>query len=289
MSIDQLAARYPQLVTGRTMPPDAIRYFVLADGGTVPKPFHLRWLLPTLLGTNKRAWWGCWGVSWVLLAAGAVWWRVGAGDDWRVAVACAAMLCALPGLAGTSTTVPVGVDLPATAVGVCAAALTTDLNPGWIFGCVLLSLIAGSIKETTPIWIALWAWSWIPLLGLAAPLIRAALVKPGPDPIGGKFQEVADHPIRAALASHAGRWRDARLMVAPWGVCLAALYDVDWRIVVLLALAYAQLLVATDTVRLYQHAAGPAMASAAALTVPLGWLWLAVVAHSVWWFNVERI
>jgi hypothetical protein len=289
VTIDTLAAKYPQLVRGRTLPPDAVRYFVLADGGEVPRPFHLRWLLPALLGTNKLAWSVCWGASWVVLAGGALWWRQGAGDGWERSVAAVATLCALPGILGPPAVIPVGVDLPAMALGVCSAAFTTDNNPGWIFGAVLMSLLAGAVKETTPIWIALWSWSWLPLLGLAAPLVRALLVKPGPDPLGPRFQQIADHPVQAAFAAHAGRWRDARLMVAPWGVCLAALYDVDWRLILLLGLAYAQLLIATDSVRLYQYAAGPAMAVAAAAVIPLEWLWLAVAVHVVWWFNVERV
>jgi hypothetical protein len=59
--------------------------------------------------------------------------------------------------------------------------------------------------------------------------------------------------------------------------------------VAVLALAYAQLLIATDSVRLYQHAAGPVLAVAAAQVVPVAWLPLAVVVHVVWWQTPERI
>ena len=78
-------------------------------------------------------------------------------------------------------------------------------------------------------------------------------------------------------------------MVAPWGVCLAGLVGSDWRLWLVLAVAYAQLLIATDSVRLYQHAAGPVLAVAAAQVVPVAWLPLAVVVHVVWWQTPERI
>ncbi len=78
-------------------------------------------------------------------------------------------------------------------------------------------------------------------------------------------------------------------MVAPWGVCLAALYYPSWQTVVVLVLAYAQLLVATDTVRLYQTAAGPTVALAAATIIPTQWLPLALALHVCWWNNPKVV
>jgi len=49
------------------------------------------------------------------------------------------------------------------------------------------------------------------------------------------------------------------------------------------AAAYAQLIVATDTVRLYQVAAGPVVALVAAQTISVQWLLPAVVFAGVWW------
>ena len=111
----------------------------------------------------------------------------------------------------------------------------------------------------------------------------------GPDPLGAKFDDIAAHPLRAGLAAHRGRWRDGRLMVAPWGVCLLALHAPTWPIVAVIAVAYLQLLIATDTVRLLHHAAGPPLAAAAATVIPVAWLPLACVVHAAWWFNMERV
>jgi hypothetical protein len=149
--------------------------------------------------------------------------------------------------------------------------------------------VAACIRETAPVWSALWLWSPLPLIALCVVACRALIAKPGLDPLGPKFQAIADHPVQAALAAHRDQWRDAWLMVAPWGVCLAGLVSSDWRLWLVLALAYAQLLIATDSVRLYQHAAGPVLAVAAAQVVPVAWLPLAVVVHVVWWQTPERI
>lgn len=269
--------------------PDAHRYIALAGGASVPRPFHLRWLLPHLCGQSPRAWWIVWLGSWPLLAGGMICWQLANGADWRAMLAATALLAALPGILGPSAVIPVGVDLPATVLSLFAAALI-DVDDGYrIAAGVIVAAVAATVRETSPIWIALWCWSPFPLIALIVAFIRHATVPTGPDPLGSRFDEIARHPVRAALAAHEGRWRDGWLMVAPWGVCLAALYQPDWRLLVVLGLAYGQLLIATDTVRLVHHAAGPPLAVAAATVIPPGWLLLAVVVHVCWWFKVERV
>lgn len=269
--------------------PDAVRYIALGTGKPVPRPFHLRWLLPTLCEDVAARWWAVWLTSWPLLAGGMFGWRLATGDDWRIAGAAAVLLAALPGILGPAAVIPIGVDLPATAMSLVGVMLL-EIG-GWtatVFGIAVLCVAAG-IRETAPVWSALWLWSPLPLVALAPVLIRAMVAKTGPDPLGPKFDEIAAHPVRSALGAHRGRWRDGWLMVAPWGICLAALYQPDWRLLVVLALAYVQLLIATDTVRLVHHAAGPVMAVAAAHVLPVPWLLLAVVVHTVWWWTPERI
>jgi hypothetical protein len=268
--------------------PDAQRYLYLAQGAPVPRPFHLRRLLPWLCGTQGLRWSITYIAAWPIAAAGMFAWRAPL-DGWQIALAATALLLALPGILGPVAVIPVGVDLPATALALVGVALISDGHPARIAAGVAVLAIAAGIKETAPVWAALWAWSPWPLIALAVPVVIALVRKPGPDPLGPKFQHIADHPITTALEHHRGRWRDAWLLVAPWGVTVAALYGADWRLLVVLAVAHAQLLVATDTVRLVHHAAGPAMAVAAAQVIPTQWLLLAVVAHTFWFRTPERI
>lgn len=269
--------------------PDAARYLAASEGLPVPRPFHLRWLLPKVCGAEMGAWWFVWVASWPVLAGSAFGWRLAAGDDWRVALAAALFLLAMPGVLGPSAVIPVGVDLPATALSLLGVFLIELGHPGQVIAGVSVIAVAAMVRETSPVWSALWLWSPLPLIALCVVVCRALIAKPGADPLGARFDEIAAHPIRAALNSHRGRWRDGWLMVAPWGVCLAGLVGSDWRLWLVLALAYGQLLIATDSVRLYQHAAGPVVAVAAAHVIPVAWLPLAVVAHAVWWFTPERI
>lgn len=268
--------------------PDARRYLAAASGTPVPRPFHLRWLLPYCCGSSLRAWWWVWASSWPIAGAAMFAW-IAPQHGWQIALAAVALLLALPGILGPSVVIPVGVDLPATAVTLVGVALIAVDDPWRITAGVLVLVGAATIRETAPVWAALWLWSPWPLLALIAPAVAHLVRKPGPDPLGDRFQWIADHPVRAALEHHRGRWRDAWLLAAPWGACLAALIGADWQLVVVLVVAHLQLLVATDTVRLVHHAAGPAMAAAAAQVIPVQWLLLVCVVHVLWWRAPERV
>lgn len=269
--------------------PDGARYLLMADGVPVPRPFLLRWALPALCGRSEGAWWVVWLASWPVLAGSMVGWRLVEGDGWQFAVAATVALLGLPGVLGPVVVIPVGVDLPASALTMCGVLAISTGHPVVVAGGVLVVAVAATVKESAPVFAALWVWSLWPLLALVVVAVRWARVKPGPDPLGGRFQQIADHPFRSAFAARRGRWRDARLMVAPWGLCLLALVEPSVQVVVALVVAHGLLLVATDTVRLVHHAAGPVVAVAAVVHVPVGWLPLACVVHVAWWWNVERV
>ena len=273
----------------RNLGPDAARYCLAGLGQPVPRPFHLRWLLPKVLADDLRAWRVVWLLSWPVLFGAMFGWRFAAGDAWPVALASASLLVALPGILGPSVSIPVQVDLPSTALTMVGVWWITAGHPAQIAAGVAVVAVAACISEKAPVVAALTSWTLWPLIALVPVVVAFWLRESGPDPLGPKFQDIADHPIRSALEHHAGRWRDGWLMVAPWGVCLAGLVGADWQVVVVLAVAYAQLLVATDTVRLVHHVAGPVMAAAAASVVPVEWLLFAVVLHVVWFRVPERV
>ena len=269
------------------MGPDAKRYLIAGAGQPVAKPFHLRWFLPWMCGDDVRRWWGVWWSSWPLLAVSMCVLGWLSSGSWWVGAAAAALVCTLPGVYGPSVVRPVGVDLPAMALTVAGVVGIHLGGVAVVPGLVLIG-VAAAVKESSPVWAACLAWSPLPLAMLAVPLVAHLVRKPGMDPVTLQFKHIHDHPVRSAWAFHADQWRDAWLMVAPWGACVAALYAPSWQVAVVLVLAYAQLLVATDTVRLYQTAAGPTLALVAASVVPLPWLALVVALHVCWW-RPERI
>lgn len=265
--------------------PDAARYWFAGGGGRVARPFHLRWLLPLVCGQHIRRWWAVWWSSWPVLFVG-VWW-LAADLGWQRATFAAVLCVALPGVWGPHVVRPVGVDLPAMALTAVAAAAAVH---GWWWLAILALAFAAEIKETAPVWAALWAWDPALLLALIFPLAALVAIRPELDPITAGhpvLRRVHDHPIRTAFEHRRGRLRDAHLWVTPWGASLAGLYGLTPQVAATLAVAHAQAVVATDTVRPVQTAAGPVLAIAAAQVLPLQWLPLAALLSVFWWRQVE--
>lgn len=252
--------------------PDGARYLAVAAGRRAPRPFCWRWLIPTVCRDLEWRWR-------VASYAGVVGTAVGAGflaPTWRAGLAVGAMVLALP-MSRFNLKAPVLVDAPAMALSVAAAAL-------WVNGlhveAVAVAVLAGNVKETAPVFAALYAWTpWL-LVGIAPVVVLALVRRPGPDVLDERNAEILAHPLRTGIAWHLGPWLDPAMMLWPWGGALVALGCGDWRVAVVAVVAYAQTLVATDTVRLYQWAA-PVVCVAAVGLVPLVWL-PALVAATVW-------
>lgn len=227
-----------------------------------------------------------WALSWPILAGSVFWWFSAIVDGWQVPLAASAVVVGLPGVFGPHVVRPVGVDLPAMALTAASAAL-------WVNGiepaALVVALVAASVKETSPVWLALWVWSPWPLIALVAPVVAAITLRPEMDQVTAQpiLRRVHDHPVRSSMEHHAGQWRSGWVMVAPWGVCVLSLVDPSPQVVAVVVVAYAQLIVATDTTRLLHTAAGPVVALAAVGHIPTEWLMFAVVAHTMWWFKVQ--
>jgi hypothetical protein len=269
-----------------TIGPDAARYLLAAQGIPQASPFHMRPLWPFLLGDSVPRWRMVRLACFPLIVALTATWRLLAGDPWGVALAAGLLLVLLPGVQGPDAVNPVGVDLPTMVLGLGAVVLIELGHPAQIVAAVVLTGLTASGKESAPVWVALWAWNPWALLAFAAVAVAFLVRRPQMDPITEQtpvLKRVHDRPITSSMEHHRGQWRNAWFMVAPWGVTLAALVDPSPRLAVVVAAAYAQLVIATDTVRIYQAAAGPVVALAAAQAIPVQWLALAVAVHVVWW------
>lgn len=173
-------------------------------------------------------------------------------------MACVALL---PGVT-FSWRYPVLVD----ATGMAAALAAAVVFPHCWPAAIVIALIAGTIRETAPIWAAIYAWNPLLLIGLVPVAVRA-LMRQGDDVLDAENAWILTHPIKASRKYHAGLWLDPFVMVTPWGALIAGLAGLDLRLGAALAAGYAQLLIATDSVRLYQWAA-PVMALACVQTLP---------------------
>lgn len=265
--------------------PDSSRYMLAGAGETVASPFHLRILAPLICKDRPRRWLLMWSVCWPTLAGLMVLWSRQHGLGWPVAITAAVLLLGLPGVWGPDVVRPVGVDLPAMTLGLGAVVLLgANLGAtGTILACVL-AVQSGLTKESGPVWASLWAWNPILLLGLIGPALVFLFTREEIDKVTARpeLRKVHDHPILTARWAHEGQWRDFWVMAAPFGATLACLYHPSLYLLVVLGAAFAQLLVATDTVRLLHTAAGPVVALVAASNLPEKWLLVAVVVHLAW-------
>lgn len=257
--------------------PDGNRYLAMGRGVAQPMPFHLRRGLPWLCRDYGSRWVVVNWCSIVLAAAMVGCLAFGQGATPFQSAVAAALFAGLPWVRFCAHS-PVLVDMP----GIALALLAAVLAPVNGYACGVALCAAAMVSEKAPVWAAVFAWNPVLLVGLVVPVClrfvsRPAVVDPH-DPLGGTLL----HPFRTGLAVHAAQWRDPLKMLTPWGACLLVLTapQIGWMWAAI-AIGYAQLLVATDTVRLYQHAA-PVVCVVAALAVPTAWAAPMLVAH---WFN----
>lgn len=254
------------------MTPDGARYLALAKGHNVPWPFNYRRLIPWLCRDKPKRWVASTVLGVVGMSVGTAF----LAGTWEVGLAAGIMMFALP-MNRFNLSAPVLVDAPAMLLAIAAAVV---LPHSWPIA-VTLVVLAGATKESAPVFAALYAWNLLLLVGLVVPIAVRLIARPGPDPIvDAEHAFVLGHPFRAGLKYHRGQWLDGGKMLVPWGGALVGLAALDWHLGALLAVAYAQLLFATDTVRLYQWAA-PVLCVAACSVVPVSWLPVIVVS-TIW-------
>lgn len=265
-AVRQLVASF---VTRITVTNDGHQYLAQAAGGRVARPFHYRWLIGRLCGTDPARWQQMAYLSAGLLAA-ALWAYTGQ-------LAAMVVPFALAGI-WFNVRYPVLVDLPAM---VAAVSTAVCVQRGWWPAAVVFAVVAGCMKETGPLFAAAYAWSPVPLVGMVAPAVRH-LWKAGAQEGADEAATFAlQYPVRASRRAHAGRWFDWRLWVAPWGPLAIGFGPTSPQTAVTLLLAYGQCVLATDTVRLYVWAA-PVVAHNLFDFVPAAWTFPLAVGCMFW-------
>lgn len=271
--------------------PDGTRYILAAEGNKVSRPFHYRWLLPRLLGVMPQAWIRTTDAFALLLGPAVYFYAAARGHGGWKGIFAAGLAVGCSGIVAFNRRWPVLVDLPALVITILSAACWYE---HWYVPAVALVLVAASIKESSPVFAAAFAWSpWL-LFGLLAPLVRhfqrreevpADLAQMGYDGVGRPIVtgSAPDWRLRDVVRG-AFDYRKAyplAVYVLPWGVLLLGFGHISWQLATVLALAYGQLVIATDCVRLYQWAV-PTLAVAAAGAVDARWYLLLLLLH---WSN----
>lgn len=252
--------------------PDGAHYLRMGSDGAAPHPYCRRWLLPRLLGSDPQRWVWLTHISLAATPSLALVYFFSMGlPRWQAAFA-AALLCSLPGLR-LPRRLPVLTDAPAFALTLAVASLAASGHP---WAAAYLALPLGAMRESGPVFAALWAWHPVPLIGLVAvrlfPVPR--LIPPDPS------EPWLAKPFAYALALRQHIGLDRGLYVTPWGAALLGLAVPTWQMAAAVLVAHAQLFVAVDTLRLTVWAA-PVLVLGAAKIIPPAWWTLAIVATAV--------
>lgn len=271
-----LNLRIPHARETLELTPDGRRYLAIGQGERTARPFHYRWLIPTLCHTELKRWLAVGHGALIALIPLA--YLYAGGHELGLAVA--AVPPALAGVWAINRRFPILIDAPAMALALGAAVAAH--HHLWPL-VIVLALAAGATKETAPVFAAVYAWSWLPLVGLVAVAARA-LQRSGPDTIpDGPAHDALEHPIIEARKAHTGTFRNPAVWTLPWGALLVGLCQPTWQVAACAALAYGQCAVATDRVRLYQWA-WPVVAVQTFAVIPRAWwLFLVVVMYAHPW------
>lgn len=233
--------------------PDGLRYLAMAKGKGAPRPYHYRWLLPKLMGTERATQLGGddfqrWGKVIDISLVGmipAMRWLTG---RWSPGL----FMFGLSGVWKLNRQLPVLTDAPAMLAAIVTAGAVKHRR--WEVA-IASSLVAGATKESAPVFAALYSSHPLPLIGLVAPLVRH-LQPEGPDVVDDPndfSHEVLVRPFASAWWVRRGKAEDWKLWLAPWGALVAG-FRGDPRTLLTLAAAYGQCTRATDSARLYQWA-----------------------------------
>lgn len=244
--------------------PDGRRYIAMSAGARVERPYSLRWLAPFVCRTD---------IAWIILSHTSVAACAILAIFYAHSWAAAFLVLGLSGVTLFNLRHPILVDAPAMALALGAA---LAWRAGWWPVALGLSIAAGATKETGPVFASAWAWSPVLLIGMIAPALRW-FVKPGADVIQDEASE-ARKDLRRRIVAQRRKYSDPSHLILPWGVCVLGLAHPSAQLVVVLLLAYGQLLVATDTVRLFAWAF-PVMIAATIHNVSSEWLIPLVAIH----------
>lgn len=237
-----------------SLAPDSAYYLAAAGGERVPIPFAYRWYLPTLLGAVHNRWRV---VTFLSIAVQGAALAVYA-QDLRAVI----LVGLLPALWRFSLRHPILVDAPAMAAALCGAAVWTVCPHDWptIVLIVTMAFLSGGMRETAPIWMAVYCWSPWPLIGVLG-ILPGALLARKVDP--GQDNLWIVHPVESALKARRRHWLAWQMVVVPWGVLLPlAVWHSTPRVWLALALGHLPWLATSDWNRIAAWAA-PVLAVAA--------------------------
>lgn len=263
--------------SGRTN--DGIRYQMMAGGTPMPPPFSLR-LLPLILGKRPSPWMALNAVSLVLLCVLTA--ELARGH--LEASGAQALLAA--GLVAFMANTRKILDMVVTPDLAAMAAMTLMFLVPWELAFFMAPLI-WMIRENIAIYGAVYHANPFIALATILPVVwRYCHTRKNPDPLR---RESTTRPFKTGRRSHAKTLFEPQAMLLPWGMGLLALLALPQHpwLIVMLALSYGSMLVATDHVRIYQFPSA-GVAAVAATVVPDQLVLPVLIVHIFWGWQGKK-
>ena len=261
--------------------PDGAYYLAMAAGQRVPPPYSRRWLVPLIARLTRMRWEAFSAIA--FLAVGPLMYEL-TGQLWCV------WLCAwLPGFA-INVRFPVLVDQVAFSLMLGAA---VAYQHGNLPVAMALLGLSGQAKESAPFFGLALCLSW--WMAAVAVLSAGVAILVGKRMGAPKDRDFMLRPFMVAMTKHDPLdWKE---MVLPWGgvAVLGAAMLVTGSYTTMaacmaaasLVMGYGQLLMANDSVRLYQWAAPAVLVWMA--PYHSAWMVLVLVAHPFVCGAVKRV
>lgn len=233
--------------------PDGVRYISMGSGEPTCSPFYFRWLLPFFCKNSNFRWNLVSEVStFLLIPLTFILLKLLNCSD--ISSLCGALsVFGLSGVFWLNRALPVLVD--STAMVFCLLSLITFYYDESLLALsIVFSVLAGSVRESSPLFLFFATFNPYFLLGLTSPILIKLLRKEGKDQCSGLPMQAASKPFETCIPLRHNSWNNFKLMVLPWGGLLAALFFPSLELLITLSFSYGVLWMVTDTVRIYQWA-----------------------------------
>lgn len=259
---------------GLTMSPDGEYYFRAGRGERVPVPYCFRPLVPLVCGDDMNLWYGMTYVHIAMTGALAYLLGIYSGLGMEQAICAAACLGMSRGFTRAQAHMPALVDAHAHAWAMLSAVLILSGHEN--YGAVA-AVVGGYICEKTPLFAAVYAWSFMPLIAFPA-IVAFHIMRPRDmKPTGIAW---LDDPYTEAMKSLDEKMRGDWYahFVAPLGIASLGLVSGSRQAYVALIFALAPLMRALDYTRLIAWGL-PLLIIEAVKMVPMPFLPLLPLAH----------
>ena len=202
---------------GLHLSPDGEYYFRAGRGESVPVPYSLRPLVPIVCGESWSAWYYVTYLHIGLLGGASYLLGISLGLNVTQAITVSACIAMSRSFVKMQAYFPALVDAHAHAWAMMIAVVALNGN---IALSMVMAIVGALVSEKVPVFAAIYAWSWAPLIGLFATAVYFIMARHDNSHQGVDY---LDKPYETAIQAISERFTNGT-----WGVYFFAPLGVAW-------------------------------------------------------------